>query len=1349
MLHLRSDDLNAIRWNDGERLEHLFEERCDQFEREGRGDHPAVVADGKTHSFRELDEQANRLARHLIAQGVRAGDRVGLLVDKSFDMYVALLGVLKANAAYVPLDAGFPADRINFILQDAGAKVVLSTSGHEALLADIAAPRIFLDKADADIRAQPGHRLTAEEKGGTESQLAYIIYTSGTTGTPKGVVIEHPSICNFVKVAAEIYGYTADDRVYQGLTIAFDFSVEEILVPLVVGATLVPGKPDGNLVGQELHAYLAQNNITAFCCVPTLLATIEEDLPELRLLLVSGEACPQDLVARWHRPGRTILNAYGPTEATVTATITQVSPDKPVTIGKALPSYTIVLLDEQEDKLAPEGESGEIGIAGIGLAKGYLNRDDLTRQKFIPDFLNIPNNPSKRIYRTGDLGRFTESGEIEYQGRIDTQVKIRGYRIELTEIETLILRLPQVTQAVVSTYEPEPGAKELVAYYSLKAGAPDLDRNAVVESMRGKLPPYMVPAYFERLDIIPMTTSHKADRKKLPAPKGPRQLGSVGEHVAPRTRREKEIAAAMEEALRVEKVSVRSNFFSELGAHSILMAQFCTALRRRLPDSDVSIRDVYKNPTVEALAAHLEKTAVVPVAPVERAPRHNPSDLAYYGCGVAQLATYTCLGLFTLWLLLVGFHWTYAAIDHTGELYARIAAFLAGSFFGLTTLSIAAKWILVGTWKPETIPLWSLRYFQFWLAKLFIASAPVTFFIGTPLYNVYLRLLGARIGKHVVIRSSAPVCTDLFSVGDGTLIRDGSFIPGYHAKGNFIHIGGTRIGKSVFVGAASVLDIDTRIGDGGQLGNSSTLQQGQRVPPGKRYHGTPAEPTEVDYLRVGSLPCSTLRRWVYTVAVYLTVFAPAPLPIMLAYHLFPHFHRFAEADTLDYSSPLGVIATLAPTGALISVTVFTLYGLLSLIGIRFIPLLIKPFLRVDRTYVLFGVHHFLHSLMVFVSNSGWMNALFGDSSYIVSYLKFVGFNFKRVVQTGANFGLDQIHDNPFLCSIGTSSMLSDGLAFANLEVSNTSFRLGRIDVGARNYLGNNVFFPTGAKVGNNVLIGTKTMVPIDGPVRENTGLLGSPCFEIPRSVTRDTALIGKISEEDRRALLKRKNRYNIATMLGYLLRDWILFFAGSLFLFVAILYYPIYGAASLVAYAIALPVSALSLWILAEKITLRFGRLQARTVSMYDPYFLFHERHWKLCVHPLTMLFNGTPMKNFFTRALGVKVGRKVFDDGANLYDKTLIEIGDQANLNVASVVQCHTLEDGVFKSERVVIGAGSTIGCAAYVLYGANIGKNAVLEPNACLLKGETIPRDEVWHGNPARSARRQESCGVGLRAA
>ena len=375
--------------------------------------------------------------------------------------------------------------------------------------------------------------------------------------------------------------------------------------------------------------------------------------------------------------------------------------------------------------------------------------------------------------------------------------------------------------------------------------------------------------------------------------------------------------------------------------------------------------------------------------------------------------------------------------------------------------------------------------------------------------------------------------------------------------------------------------------------------------------------------------------------------------------------------------------------------------------------------------------------------------MFGDSSYITSYLKWAGFGIEKVVQTGANFGLDQVYGTPFLCKVGTGAMVSDGLAFGNMQMSNASFRLGSVEIGAHSYLGNNIFYPTGAKIGANVLIGTKTMVPIDGAVRENTGLLGSPCFEIPRSAARDTCLIGAIGDDERRALLRRKNRYNVVTMLAYLLRDWLLFYSASLFLFVALLYYPIYGAASLLAYGFAMFVFTAGLWILAEKMSLGFGKLEARVVSMYDPYFLFHERHWKLCVHTLMYLFNGTPMKNVMSRALGVKVGRRVFDDGANIYDKTLIEIGDEANLNLACVLQGHSLEEGVFKSGHVKIGAGSTIGCAAFVDYGVNIGNNAVLGPNAFLMKGETIPDDALWQGNPARSTRNRKSGGLDLRAA
>ena len=243
---------------------------------------------------------------------------------------------------------------------------------------------------------------------------------------------------------------------------------------------------------------------------------------------------------------------------------------------------------------------GEIGIAGVGLADGYLNRPDLTAQKFIPDFLGIADNPSGRIYRTGDVGRINDDGEVEFHGRIDTQVKIRGYRIELAEIEAAIAELEPVAQAVVHPYEPEPGTLELVAYYTLKAGAGELALSEAAQTLKARLPAYMIPAYFEKLAAIPMTGSNKLDRKALPAPKGPRFAAGGADFVAPRSEREERLARALQEVMRLERVSVTDNFFHDLGGHSLLMARFCSALRRE--GADVAIKDIYLNPTIETLA---------------------------------------------------------------------------------------------------------------------------------------------------------------------------------------------------------------------------------------------------------------------------------------------------------------------------------------------------------------------------------------------------------------------------------------------------------------------------------------------------------------------------------------------------------------------------------------------------------------------------------------------------------------------------------------------------------------------------------------------------------------------------
>jgi amino acid adenylation domain-containing protein len=837
------------RTHPGERLQHVFEQRCDASPAQ-----LAVDAEDVALTFDELDQRANQLARYLLSRGARAGDRIALLLEAPAQSYLAMLAVLKINAAYVPLDVSFPADRMRFIVSDANVRMVLALAtacerveGPDGVEAD---ELVWIDEAGEHIAAQNPTRLTDAERGDPVDELAYIIYTSGSTGRPKGVAVNHPSICNFVRVAAEVYGTRAQDRVYQGMTIAFDFSVEEIWVPWVAGATLVPRPAGYRLLGQELHTFLTQRRVTALCCVPTLLATIEENLPALRFLLVSGEACPQDLITRWYQPDRRLLNVHGPTEATVTATWATLHPDRQVTIGVPLPTYSAVILDPDDPYRAlPAGEIGEIGIAGIGLAAGYVNREDLTGAAFVPDFLGIPANPSGRIYRTGDLGRITSDREIEYHGRADLQVKIRGYRVELTEIESVLLGVSGIAAAVADTHSPEPGTVELVGYYCLRGDTTSIDAEMIYAELRRQLPAYMVPAYLERLDAIPLTTNNKADRKNLPAPT--RRAAPTDNHVAPTSAAERMLATVLAQMLQVDQVSVSSHFFDELGTSSLLMTRFSAQVRKQTDLPPISIKDIYLHPTVRGLARVLGDA--VPTGPAaDPRPVTRTSDVGYVLVGAAQLLWILVAACAGGLLLDWAFRWISGGVGWLAT-YQRGVMVGAGTFAGLCALPILAKWWLVGRWKQTEIRLWSLAYLQFWLVKGLIRINPMVLFVGSPLYVLYLRALGMKIGKNVVILTSiVPVATDLITIGAGTVIRRGCSFTGYRAVAGRLQTGPVTLGSDVLVGENTVLDISTTMGDSAQLGHSSSLHISQSVPlraplarltgravPGELPHGRP------------------------------------------------------------------------------------------------------------------------------------------------------------------------------------------------------------------------------------------------------------------------------------------------------------------------------------------------------------------------------------------------------------------------------------------------------------------------------------------------------------------------------
>jgi non-ribosomal peptide synthetase-like protein len=1331
-----ADRAQGPRTHSGERLNHVFEEQADWMRSSGNVDHLAVDAGEITLTFAELDDRANRLARFLSANGARPGDRIALLFDQAVHSYVGMLAVLKINAAYVPLDVGFPADRIAYIISDAGARMVLSLShvrDRVEGLEEFAPGLVYVDEAEDAISQQSPARLSDAERGEPVEDLAYLIYTSGTTGRPKGVAIEHASICNFVRVAAEVYGIWPQDRVYQGMTIAFDFSVEEIWVPWAVGATLVPKPAGSSLLGMDLHDFLTERRVTAMCCVPTLLATIEEDLPELRFLLVSGEACPQDLIARWHKPGRRFLNVYGPTEATVTATWTTLHPDRPVTIGQPLPTYTTVILDRDDPHRAlPHGSVGEIGIAGIGLAAGYLNRDDLTRKAFIPDFLGIADNPSGRIYRTGDLGRVNEAGEIEYMGRIDLQVKIRGYRIELTEIESVLLQVPGVAAAVVDTFEPTPGTVELVGYYSLRTDTATLDPEEITAHLKERLPSYMVPAYLEQLAAIPMTPQDKVDRRALPAPSARRTASAAGEHVAPATETEQILADALARTLGVEQVSVEDDFFEDLGTNSLLMAQFSARVRKEAALPALSMREIYQHPTIRQLAVTLGG----PVAETERAVGTGTvvrtGTAGYLMTGALQLLTFLAVTVVGSLVLDRVFSW---ASEGAGALdvFGRSSLLIAVIFVATALLPILAKWTLIGRWKEREIRLWSLGYFRFWLVKTLIQTNPLVLFAGSPVYTLYLRALGAKIGRGTTILSrSVPVATDLVSIGPDSIIRRNVYFNGYHATSGVLRTGRITLGREVFVGETSVLDIGTTMGDGSQLGHSSSLHTGQSVPAGERWHGVPAEPTTTNYQVIDSGPRRTLRRFVFGAAQAmgtLIVLSAAMGAVITLFTAVPQVTTFFQPTVSSLAGPAFYLSMAA-----LSAVVFFGGLVLWLAAIFVLPRLLTPLLRPGRTYRLYGFHHVVALLITLLSNSRFFMRLFGDSSAAVAYTRGLGYDLSNVEQTGSNFGTELQQDQPLLTTIGTGTMISDGLAIINTDYSSNSFRVSRISIGERNFMGNNIAYPADAKIGTNVLLGTKVLVPIDGPVRENVGLLGSPAFEIPRSVARDTQFDHLKKPRVLRRRLASKVRHNVMSMTTLLLVRWVQFLAMVIFLAVSSDFYSRFGTAATVVGVLGALVFNMLFVALAERGAMTFHRLTPRFVSIYDPYFWRHERLWK---HIVTPRLIGTPFRALNWRLLGVKVGKRLFDDGCGIPEKTLVSMGDDVVLNAGSVIQCHSLEDGTFKSDRTTLGSGVVLGVAAFVHYGVTMGDGTVLDADAFLMKGEETAPFTRWGGNPATELR------------
>ncbi|RON67089.1 non-ribosomal peptide synthetase [Pseudomonas fluorescens] len=584
---------------------------------------PAVVAAEQSLTFAELNARANQLARHLRGVGVQADSRVAICVERSLDMVVGLLAILKAGGGYVPLDPAYPLERLAYMLEDSAPLAVLVQGSTRSLLGNVTVPLIDLDQPHW--QSQPADNLSAPEL--TPHHTAYVIYTSGSTGQPKGVINEHAGVVNRLLWMQDAYQLTAADSVLQKTPFSFDVSVWEFFWPLMTGARLVMARPEGHKDPQYLSEVIEREHITTLHFVPSMLDVFLTHAETarcggLRQVMCSGEALPGSIVRRFKQqvPGSKLHNLYGPTEAAVDVTAwdcagpLEQTPDN-TPIGKPIANTRMYILDAQQQPV-PQGVVGELYIGGVQVARGYLNRPELSAERFLDD----PFQANGRMYRTGDVARYLADGNIEYLGRNDDQVKIRGLRIELGEIQARLTQVDGVQEAAVLAREEVPGDKRLVAYYTGAA----LDIEALRRQLLEHLPDYMVPAVFVHLDTLPLSPNGKLDRKALPAP----DLSALTsrEYEAPVGEVEIALAQLWAELLNVERVGRHDHFF-ELGGHSLLAVNLVAKMRRAGLSAD--IRVLFNQPTLAALAAAVggEPDAEVPANRIPADCTHITPDL--------------------------------------------------------------------------------------------------------------------------------------------------------------------------------------------------------------------------------------------------------------------------------------------------------------------------------------------------------------------------------------------------------------------------------------------------------------------------------------------------------------------------------------------------------------------------------------------------------------------------------------------------------------------------------------------------------------------------------------------------
>jgi non-ribosomal peptide synthetase-like protein len=1285
-----------------------------------RGAHPALTDATRRLSYDEVCAAAGRQARGLVLSGVGPGDMVGLWMPRGIDLLIAQIAITLSGAAWVPFDAEAPVERIATCLNDAEAKGIVTCPDWQGRAA--ATERQVWSPADLAV-LDDGVAVPARAPGLTKDHPAYLIYTSGSTGTPKAIVISHRNICHFLRSGNAFYGMAPEDIVFQGASVAFDLSMEEIWTPYLVGATLFVASPETMGDAEKLPEILSTAGVTVIDTVPTLLGILPADVPSLRLILLGGEALPPAIVQKWSKPGRRILNTYGPTEATVVATATEVRPGEVVTIGKPIANYSAYVVSEELQLVGP-GEQGELLIGGPGVAKGYHGRPELTAEKFIA---NPFGGDDPVLYRSGDAVSLDAAGNIVFHGRIDDQIKIRGFRVELGEIESKLADEPGVNQAAVVLRQDD-GIERLVAFIVGEPGVA-VDGACLRAALRDKLPPYMVPAHFEAVGSLPRMVSGKVDRKMLKA--APLTApAAAGEQEPPRNATEAALLEAAKRVLGASSLPFEADFFVDLGGHSLLAARFISIVRETPAYAGITLQDVYGARTLRGMAALLEGRGIAEAEDLSFAP---PPFLRRFLCGLAQaaalpviigLATAQWLGIFVTYMLISG---------EDLSLPAQVLSLL-GVYVGITIvtglIAIALKWIVLGKTRPGVYPLWGVYYFRWWFAARVAGLVHVKWLQGTPVMRFYWRLLGARVGRDVIISDYEAGAIDLIEIGDGTALGSKTTFANGEAVGDKLILGRITLGKDIYAGSSVVFGHDSVIGDHAEIGDLTAIPAGTHVGKAEIWDGSPARKTGM--VDLDSLPpqaeASPQRRALMT-AFY--VFMLVVLPPISLLPIFPAFWLFDQIDdwiaTWSDVSYLWYLPILTwPTAmGLIAFTVLLMAGL---------RWAILPRVRSGSWSIHSGFY--ARKWTVALATEVTLETL--SSLFATIYMRFwyrlMGASIGKGAEISTN--LSGRYD---LTGIGAGNFIADEVVFGDEDMRRGYMRLDMTRTGDLVFVGNDAVVPPGADIPDRVLIGIKSKPPANEQMQPGDTWFGSPPIRLP---TRQKVDLGadwtykpSLGKQLARGLFEALHTsfpamlfitfgtiaVDLVLQQKIFERDWV----GLVTSFVWV--------ALLIAVTQALICAAMK-WLLmgvykpVMKPMWSFWAMRTEAVAVL---------YWGLGGKVLFDYLRGTPFLPWFLRLFGAKYGKGVWLDSTDITEFDCIKVGDFCTVNAHSALQTHLYEDRVMKVGRVTLGKGVCVGAGATVLYDTHVGDYAQIGLLTVIMKGENLPAHTRWEGAPAVPAK------------